>query len=198
MKSILQSISALEPVLEEIAKQLGIESIDLKFANPNEVSESNLSDKAFQLRLKKRREKSACYSIPNQNFIFTNSDYDFFSKNLHIKFTNDIKRIKGVVASSGVAQGIVRVCESVSDIDKVQEGEVLVASMTRPEYLPAMQKAVGFITDEGGITCHAAIVAREMKKPCIIGTKIATKVLKDGDMVKVDANNGIVKILNKK
>jgi pyruvate,water dikinase len=58
-----------------------------------------------------------------------------------------------------------------------------------------MQKAAAFVTDEGGLTCHAAIVAREMKKPCIIGTKIATKVLKDGDMVEVDANKGIVKIL---
>jgi pyruvate,water dikinase len=51
------------------------------------------------------------------------------------------------------------------------------------------------VTDEGGVTCHAAIVAREMKKPCIIGTKIATKVLKDGDLVEVDANKGVVKIL---
>lgn len=194
-KYILQSIGALDPVLAEVARHLAIEITDLKFMNPDEISESNLSNKDFQLQLKKRREKSVCYSIPSQNYIFTNSDYDFFSENLHIAFTNDTKEIKGVVASSGVVRGIVRVCESVSDIDKVQEGEILVASMTRPEYLPAMQRAVAFITDEGGITCHAAIVAREMKKPCIIGTKIATKILKDGDMVEVDANNGIVKIV---
>ena len=61
--------------------------------------------------------------------------------------------------------------------------------------MPAMEKAAAFVTDEGGITCHAAIVAREMKKPCIIGTKIATKVLKDGDLVEVDAEKGIVRIL---
>jgi len=70
--------------------------------------------------------------------------------------------------------------------------------MTHPEFLPMMRKAVAFVTDEGGITCHAAIVAREMKRPCIIGTKNATKVLKDGDMVEVDAEKGIVKILKKK
>jgi pyruvate,water dikinase len=58
-----------------------------------------------------------------------------------------------------------------------------------------MQKAAAFVTDEGGITCHAAIVARELKKPCIIATKIATKVLKDGDLVEVDANNSIIRIL---
>jgi pyruvate,water dikinase len=77
----------------------------------------------------------------------------------------------------------------------VKKGEILIASMTRPEFLPAMQKAAAFVTDEGGITSHAAIVSREMKKPCIIGTKIATKVFKDGDMVEVDANKGIVRKL---
>ena len=60
-----------------------------------------------------------------------------------------------------------------------------------------MEKASAFVTDEGGILCHAAIVAREMKKPCIIGTKVSTKILKDGDMVEVDADNGIVKVLEK-
>jgi pyruvate,water dikinase len=67
--------------------------------------------------------------------------------------------------------------------------------MTQPEFLPAMKKAVAIITDEGGLTCHAAIVARELKRPCIIGTKNATKILRDGDYVEVDANNGIIKIL---
>jgi len=56
-----------------------------------------------------------------------------------------------------------------------------------------MKKAVAFVTDEGGITCHAAIISREMKKPCIIGTKIATRALKDGDLVEVDANKGVVR-----
>ena len=65
--------------------------------------------------------------------------------------------------------------------------------MTDPRYVPAMKKAAAIVTDEGGITCHAAIVSRELKKPCIIGTKIATKVLKDGDEVEVDAEKGVVK-----
>ena len=69
--------------------------------------------------------------------------------------------------------------------------------MIKPDYLSAMKKAVAFVTDEGGITCHAAIVARELNRPCIIGTKIATKVLKDGDEVEVDADNGVVKILKR-
>ena len=67
--------------------------------------------------------------------------------------------------------------------------------MTISDFLPAMMKASAFVTDEGGITCHAAIAARELKKPCIIGTKIATQVLKDGDMVEVKADHGLVIIL---
>lgn len=64
-----------------------------------------------------------------------------------------------------------------------------------PDFISAMKKAVAFVTDEGGITCHAAIIAREMKKPCVIGTKVATLVFQDGDEVEVDADNGIVTIL---
>ena len=80
---------------------------------------------------------------------------------------------------------------------KLKQGDILVATMTTPDFFPIMKKAAGFITDEGGITCHASIVAREMKKPCIVGTKIATKVLKDGDLVEVDADKGVVKSLKR-
>ena len=69
--------------------------------------------------------------------------------------------------------------------------------MTFPNFISAMEKAAAFVTDEGGILCHAAIVAREMKKPCIIGTKIATQVLKDGELVEVDASKGIVRKLSR-
>jgi len=67
--------------------------------------------------------------------------------------------------------------------------------MTTPDYVPAMDQALGFITDEGGVTCHVAIVAREMNKPCIIGTKNATQILKDGNKVEMDVTTGAVKIL---
>jgi pyruvate,water dikinase len=70
--------------------------------------------------------------------------------------------------------------------------------MTRVEFVPLMRLSKAIITDEGGLACHAAIVSREMGLPAIIGTKIATKILKDGDLVEIDANNGIVTILNKK
>lgn len=103
--------------------------------------------------------------------------------------------VKGQVAFKGKCQGIVRVLRRRDQIAKVKEGDIIVSPMTTPDLLPAMEKAAAFVTDEGGITCHAAIVAREMKKPCVIGTKVATQVFKDGDVVEVDANIGVVKII---
>ncbi len=83
-----------------------------------------------------------------------------------------------------------------NDLARVQPGDVLITTMTKPQYIIAMQKAGAFVTDSGGITCHAAIIAREMEKPCVVGTNMATKVLKDGDVVEVDADNGTVKKVN--
>ncbi len=105
--------------------------------------------------------------------------------------------IKGQIAHVGNVRGVARLIFKRNEMDKIKKGEILVTGMTTPEFLPAMRKSAAFITDEGGITCHAAIIARELKKPCIIGTKNATKVIKDGDLVEVDANNGIVKILKR-
>jgi len=84
---------------------------------------------------------------------------------------------------------------SKKDMKKIVKGDILVTEMTSPDMVPAMKKSAAIITDVGGLLCHAAIVSRELKKPCIIGTKNATKILKDGDLVEVDANQGIVRII---
>ncbi len=123
------------------------------------------------------------------------SSFAFFDEDIIQEDKIVSEDIKGSIAFVGIAKGTVKIICSVADLPKVKEGDVLVTNMTTPNYLVAMKRAVAFVTDEGGITCHAAIVAREMKKPCIIGTKIATKVLKDGDLVEVDAELGIVRII---
>lgn len=107
------------------------------------------------------------------------------------------EELKGMVASIGRAKGRVKIILKVHDMVNMEQGDVLVTSMTRPEMAPVMKLAVAIVTDEGGITSHAAIVSRELKIPCIIGTKIATKTLKDGDLVEVDADSGVVKILER-
>ena len=104
--------------------------------------------------------------------------------------------IKGNIAQKGIARGTVKLVLTVKDLPKVKAGDIMVTFMTSPNFMPAMRLAGAFVTDEGGLTCHAAIVAREMKKPCVIGTKVATKTFKDRDMVEVNADTGVVKKLN--
>lgn len=117
-------------------------------------------------------------------------------------FPEDDSLLRGVSASRGKTTGIVKiVIHNMSDIsDQIknfQEGQIIVTEMTRPQTVVACRKAGAIVTDEGGITSHAAILARELKIPCVIGTKFATKVLKDGDEVEVDADEGVVRILSR-
>jgi len=105
---------------------------------------------------------------------------------------------KGVPASKGVVKGKVFIVLGPKDFHKFKTNRILVTEMTRPDFVPLMKMASAVVTDEGGLTSHAAIVARELSIPCVIGTKIATQVFKDGDLVEVDANKGIVRKLSSK
>lgn len=101
--------------------------------------------------------------------------------------------LKGAVAYAGKAVGTARIVLNPSDVSEFKDGDVLVAAMTRPEFLPLMKKAGAIVTDAGGLLSHAAIVARELEKPCVVGTEIATKTLKNGDRVEVDAVSGVIR-----
>jgi phosphoenolpyruvate synthase/pyruvate phosphate dikinase len=190
-------------ILREIARR---QKINFKFLN------GLIPERVEDLFLGKNSEDDLKNNIEKGFFVHMTIDgeykYYFFEEgqniwNLIEKQLNeqDLKNLdlKGSIACRGLIKGKVRlILNPHSEESKnMKEGEILVTSMTRPEFLPFMKIAGAFITDEGGISSHAAIVAREMKKPCIIGTKIATKVLKDGDLVEVDANLGIVRILTK-
>jgi len=100
--------------------------------------------------------------------------------------------LKGLAASQGIASGVVKVIYSLGELDKIKEGDILVTQMTNPDMVVTMQKSKAIVTDEGGMTAHAAIVSRELGIPCIVGAKIATKVLKDGMIVTVDGTRGFV------
>ncbi len=122
------------------------------------------------------------------------------NQNLPKSNYSDVLEIKGNVANPGYAKATVKVINALSkdqskEIFTMKQGQILVTGMTRPHLMHAIKKASAIVTDEGGVTCHAAIVARELKKPCVIGTKHATKVFKDGDKVEVNAHQGIVKKL---
>lgn len=179
---IRKSLEKLYPKLGPLSSVLRIE----------EFLSDNVPGKAI---LTKRYE--GYFFTNNQLFIgLTKSQ---IAKRLGVHFVeekiNKVKQLKGNIAQLGIARGFVRRLMGHRQIHLLKEGEILVSPMTIPDFLPAMKKAAAFVTDEGGILCHAAIVAREMRKPCIVGTKIATQVLKDGDFVEVDANLGIVTLL---
>lgn len=145
----------------------------------------------------------------NKNLVFIGEEYHRSITILEYEYENENKikfliekifkqgDIHGQCAYPGLATGKVRIIKRKDQVGQVEEGEIIISPMTTPDFIPAMEKAAAFVTNEGGITCHAAIVAREMNKPCIIGTKIATKVLKDGDLVEVDADRGTVKVIKK-
>lgn len=107
----------------------------------------------------------------------------------------EITELRGVCASPGRAKGHVRIVSNPRKASNFKKGDILVTGMTSPDFVSLMKKAGAIVTEIGGVTCHAAIVSRELGIPCIIGTKIATKVLKDGQLVEVNANHGWVKII---
>lgn len=145
--------------------------------------------------LNDRMKYSILYMYGAKPVIYTGVKAKKFLETLNLETIElkDVDKLTGSCAYPGQAEGIVRIINVPDEISKISRGEIMVSHTTFPSLVPAMKKASAIVTDDGGITCHAAIVARELKTPCIVGTKIATKVLKDGDYVEVDANQGVIK-----
>lgn len=146
-----------------------------------------------------QRKKQFVYSFFDNktNLISSKNFTNKVNKILCKEINKKQKIIQGKIAQPGKTIGEVKIIHNITDIKKFKPGNILVSISTNPELMPALKKAKAIVTDEGGLMCHAAIISRELNIPCIIGTKIATKVLKDGQKVEVDANKGIVRILKK-
>ncbi len=170
------------PILKEAAKKYGIGFQDLKYYQFKDLISG---------KLKKYSDRISCIDYEGGVCML---DGDIFAKN---KNEQEISEVKGTIAQMGCVKGTAKVVLGIKEVSKVKPGDILVTYMTSPDFLAAMKKAAAFVTNEGGLTCHAAIIARELKKPCVIGTKIATKIIKDGDLVEVDANKGIVRIIKR-
>jgi len=171
---------------------------DFSFLSPEEFSLYLTRKKMPEKKeIKKRSEWCIFWSIKGGDKVTFSTDKKDKNivKNLLDINTEKVDTIKGSPAFLGKAKGRVCIVNSTKDIDKIKTDDILVSVNTNPSLMPAVLKCKAIVTDEGGITCHAAIISREMKKPCVTGTKNATKVLKDGMMVEVDANTGIVKII---
>lgn len=184
----------------EIARRLQIPREYLYYMTLPEICDSLTANKVSDNLIINLEERTGTFVFIQHDLKYTwltkEKALEFIKINKIIGEVNNITEIRGQIASRGKSKGIVKVCRLSTEIFKVTPGDILVTAMTTPDFVPAMKKAAAIITDEGGITCHAAIVSRELGKPCIIGTKIATKVLKDGDLVEVDADKGIVRKLS--
>lgn len=179
-------------LLKEIEKRTSYTLEELKYTLPPEI-EAVVLQKIEKKELQRRFQD--CFLVFTLDHFDIITDTKMIEEIIKSKEEVMDSELRGLSVSLGKAVGKVKVVESVHEIGKVEKGDILVAVMTRPDYIPAMEKAAAFVTDEGGLTCHAAIVARELGVPCIVGTKNATKVLKDGMLVEINANHGWVKIL---
>lgn len=136
-------------------------------------------------------------------YIVTSPDsYNLYTGDEAVKLNQFLKdsiisgnKLKGKSAFPGVRRGVIKIIRGQNDFHKMKKGDILLAPNTRPEYVPVMKLAGAVIADEGGITSHAAIISRELRIPCIVGMQGATYRFKDGDLVEVDANKGVVKKL---
>ncbi|MFC1753939.1 PEP-utilizing enzyme [Thermoproteota archaeon] len=192
-KYVLMAIHYHDIFLKEVQKRLKLSRAEAEYTYIHELRDL-FRKKKINKKIFRQRKKGVLV-------INTLKGYEVISGKLAQEvrkaFESDIgkvREIKGGIACKGKAKGTVKIVKKIHDLANVHDGAILVASMTRPEMVIAIKKAAAIITDEGGITSHAAVVSRELGIPCIIGTKIATKVLKDGDKVEVDANKGIVHI----
>lgn len=185
-----------QKLFEEIANRMGIELKDVSYMLSVEILDFLENGKSVSKIVVQDRKKGFVIYFDSGNKIVckTGNDIETALNKLQIADSEEISQdIKGIPASRGKAKGVVKIVRGVVDLSKVNKGDVLVAVATHPDYVMAMHKAVAIVTDEGGITSHAAIVSRELGLPCIVGTKNATKVLRDGDEVEVDANTGSVR-----
>jgi phosphoenolpyruvate synthase/pyruvate phosphate dikinase len=182
--------------ISEYAKRIGLDAKFVPFLFVDEILNKNNSVSVLE-EIAISRNKGVVLFVSQKERMNSSIDYSLGMKKMD-EFMHkgiDASLLKGSVANKGFVKGTTKIILNEKDFSKFKEGDILVASMTRVEYVPLMKKAGAIVTDEGGITCHAAIVSRELNKPCVIGTKVATRVLKDGDLIEVDANKGIVKKL---
>ena len=200
-KIVFSSCIYLSYLLKELGKRLGVPKMYLYCLIHREID--NFLDSKKKNRLVRLLRERIRFSL----VIGRNGEMQVLVREPALSYylgkikkttkgkTKEERLIKGIVASPGTTKGKAKIVLSDKEIFKIKKNDILVTPMTTPEYASIFNKISAIITDEGGITCHAAIVSRELSLPCIIGTKVATQVLKDGNLIELDTNRGVVKIL---
>jgi len=193
----------LEKLLKEITKRLYI-SLDQVRSLPTDLLTKALNNEKVDLTIANEIKKChVCLPTNEQTTIdlIKEEAQKFLKKYFQSVKEENIQtnqlELKGASACAGKAKGVVKIINLPTDMKKMEYGNILVSTATTPSIVPAMKKAAAILTDEGGLTCHAAIVSRELNTPCVVGLKIITTSVQDGDEVEVDANDGTIKILKR-
>lgn len=197
-ESMVKGSCAIWMILERISRLTEVSRQELEFYTEQEIN--NLlkdGERVAGDKLKKRGENSVFMTRSRHGEkadleIFVDEDAKELARVLNYVAPGVLRGMVACSGGRGTFQGAVRVVLDVSR-DGLGVGDILVTSMTRPDFLPIIKKASAIITDEGGITCHAAIVSRELGIPCVIGTKKATKILKSGDKIEINLSSGQIK-----
>jgi phosphoenolpyruvate synthase/pyruvate phosphate dikinase len=192
----------VQPYLKAIAKKFDLTYAEFLLQRDVEIIEAlkgNLSAKDLKENAVRRKDMNfVVFADMGNEVLFTEEpgDIEILKQKMIPQAAKGSKEIKGQTGNKGKYTGTARIIMNTHDFAKMQAGDVLVSTMTTPDFVVLMHKAGAIVTDIGGMLCHAAIVSREINKPCVIGTKFATQILKDGMTVEVDAKKGIVKILS--
>ncbi len=195
------------PLFKEIAKRCNENINDLRnLYLLDDIKQILSKGKKLSKQEKQRRKKCFVGLWKENKLIFKSGDEaeKLAEKELKRLYKTELKNeVKGTIANSGIAKGIAKVLES-NNISQTRglrksfkKGDILITQMTQPNVIDIVSKASAIVTDEGGMLSHAAIISREFKIPCIVGTHFATQSFKDGDLVEVDADKGIVRKINK-
>lgn len=188
------------PTVIELGKRLGLgpnECLLLSFREMAAALIGRITKKYYLALVKGREDGWATYQDGGRLNVITNENIARMRDVLgfRVEETQGARKVFGRVASQGLVTGPAKIVLTLNELSKVKKGDILIAHMTTPDYVLAMNRCIGIITDEGGATCHAAIVSRELGVACVTGTRIATQVFKDGDMVKLDAINGSAEVI---
>ena len=186
--------------LKDSAKELGLSYRQmLNLTSEEVIAGLNAKNKGYLNKtVQKRKDYNwLAFEDPKTKKIIVSDDKTALGKiqNKMVPKSEGTGDLVGQIGNKGKAKGTARVIMAIDDFSKFQDGDILVTTMTTPDFVILMQKSLAIVTDIGGLLCHAAIISREMNKPCVIGTKFATQKIKDGDIVEVDADAGTVKLI---
>ncbi|MFH1276266.1 MAG: PEP-utilizing enzyme [Candidatus Woesearchaeota archaeon] len=189
-----QSYYEMRPLIKEIGKRVELSAKDTMYLLPDEVKAALLENKVDKKEVSRRREYCLIFCDNGPITILSGNEAKKYMKNnVKEEIIEQVDELKGSCANTGYAKGRAKLILAPKDMVKMNQGDILIANATNPDIVPAMKKAAAIVTNSGGITCHAAIVSRELGIPAVIGTKVATEVIKDNDLIEVDADKGIVR-----